>query len=96
MGTFELIVVIAGGIAAIGAAAAVIWGWLSPAVKLSRRVTKLEEKQEKDYKRFQTMDETQSLLCQGMIALIDNRITGNNIDGLKKTKQDMIKHLAEK
>ena len=37
----------------------------------------------------------QSLLCQGMIALIDNRITGNNIEGLKKTKEAMIKHLSE-
>ena len=50
---------------------------------------------ENDYKSIKEIRDMQSLLCQGMIALIDNRITGNNIEGLKKTKEAMIKHLSE-
>ena len=56
---------------------------------------KLEINVENDYKSIQEIRDMQSLLCQGMIALIDNRITGNNIEGLKKTKEAMIKHLSE-
>jgi len=92
----NLILGAAGGIIVIGGAITVVWNWLSPAVRFGDRVKKLEEKQQNDYKRFQKTDKTQSLLCQGMIALIDNQITGNNIDGLKKTRQNMIEHLAEK
>lgn len=89
------ILAVCGGISVIGGAIAIIVGWLKPALKLSDRVNKLEENGKKDYKRYQKLEETQALLCQGMIALIDNQITGNNIEGLKKTKEAMIKHLSE-
>lgn len=89
------ILAVCGGISIIGGAVAVVFGWLKPALKLGDRVNKLEENGKKDYKRYQKLEETQALLCQGMIALIDNQITGNNIEGLKKTKEAMIKHLSE-
>ena len=60
---------------------------LHPAFKLKNRVDKLEINVENDYKSIKEIRDMQSLLCQGMIALIDNRITGNNIEGLKKNQR---------
>ena len=45
-------------------------------------------------KAINDIKEAQSILCQGLIALIDSRLTGNNEENLKKTKDDMIKYLA--
>ena len=92
---------ICGAITIIGGAAGVIYGWLKPAIKLKSRVKTLEEAVDPELgKKVAKLEENvqkdmQSLLCQGMIAMIDNRITGNNIEGLKKTKDAMIKHLSE-
>lgn len=61
-----------------------------------KRLEDLEEKVIKDYDSINEIREAVSLLCQGMIDLIDNRLTNNNMDGLKKTKGDMIKYLASK
>lgn len=106
----KTVLAICGGISIVGGAAGVIYGWIKPALKLKSRVktleqvvdpelkekvAKLEENVQKDYKSIQEIKDMQSLLCQGMIAMIDNRITGNNIEGLKKTKEDMIKHLSQ-
>lgn len=95
METLNFIMVVCGWLITLGGAGTVIYKLFHPAFKLKNRVDKLEINVEKDYKSIQEIRDMQSLLCQGMIALIDNRITGNNIEGLKKTKEAMIKHLSE-
>lgn len=86
---------ICGGISIIGGAAAVIYKMFHPAFKLKDRVDKLEENAQKDFKAITEMKDMQAILCQGMIAMIDNAITGNNIEGLKKTKETMIQQLSK-
>lgn len=86
---------ICGGVSIVGGAFAVIWKAINPAVKLGKRVEILEEKSQNDYEAIEDIKEAQSILCQGMIALIDSQLTGNNEENLKKTKDSMIKYLAE-
>lgn len=86
---------ICGGISIVGGAIAVIWKVVNPAVKLGKRVEVLEEKSAKDYEAINDIKDAQSILCQGMLALIDSRLTGNNEENLKKSKDSMIKYLAE-
>ena len=86
---------ICGGISIVGGAIAVLWKAIKPTVDLGKRVEVLEEKSSNDFKSINDIKEAQSILCQGMIALIDSRLTGNNEENLKKTKDDMIKYLAE-
>lgn len=98
MGATEFInafLAICGGVSLAGGAFAVIWKAVNPAVKLGKRVEVLEEKSAKDYAAINDIKDAQSILCQGMIALIDSRLTGNNEENLKKTKDSMIKYLAE-
>lgn len=98
MGTIEFVntlLAICGGVSVVGGAVVMIWKAVNPAVKLGKRVEVLEEKTKKDYADINDIKEAQSILCQGMIALIDSHLTGNNEENLKKTKDNMIKHLAE-
>lgn len=86
---------ICGGISIVGGAIVYIWKAINPAVKIGKRVEVLEEKSQNDYEAIEDIKEAQSILCQGMIALIDSQLTGNNEENLKKTKDSMIKYLAE-
>ena len=86
---------ICGGISIVGGAIAVIWKVANPAVKLGKRVEVLEGKSAKDYEAINDIKDAQSILCQGMLALIDSRLSGNNEENLKKSKDSMIKYLAE-
>ena len=98
MGATEFIntfLAICGGVSIVGGAIAVIWKAVNPAVELGKRVEILEGKADKDYVSINEIKEAQSILCQGMIALIDSRLTGNNEENLKKTKDSMIRYLAE-
>lgn len=95
MGFVNTFLAICGGISIVGGAVAIIWKMVNPAVKLGKRVEVLEEKADKDYAAIEDIKSAQSLLCQGMIAMIDNQLTGNNVENLKKTKDSMIKYLAD-
>lgn len=86
---------ICGEVSIIGGACVYIWKAINPAVNLGKRVEILEEKSKKENADINDIKEAQSILCQGMIALIDSRLTGNNEENLKKTKDSMIKYLAE-
>lgn len=98
MGATEFIntfLAICGGVSIVGGAVAVIWKAINPAVKLGKRVDVLEKKSENDYAAIEDIKAAQSLLCQGMIAMIDAQLSGNNVENLKKTKDSMIKYLAD-
>ena len=98
MGAIEFIntfLAICGGVTVVGGTIAVICKAVNPAVNLGKRVEVLEEKSAKDYEAINDIKDAQSILCQGMIALIDSRLTGNNEENLKKTKDSMIRYLAE-
>ncbi len=86
---------ICGGVSIVGGAVVMMWKMVNPAVKLGKRVSVLEEKTDKDYNSIEDIKSANSLLCQGMIAMIDSQISGNNIENLKKTKDELIKYLAD-
>ena len=83
---------ICGGVSIVGGAVAIVWKAINPAVKLGKRVEELEKKSDNDYESIEAIKNAQSLLCQGMIAMIDAQLTGNNVENLKTTKDNMIKY----
>ena len=58
-----------------------------------KAIEELQEKAENDYKAIEEIKKMQTLLVKSMMELIDNRITGNNIEGLKKVKEEIVKYL---
>ena len=90
------IIVLAGAIATIGSAITVICRWIAPAVKLSNRVTDMEKRQQKDYQALTDVKEMNSILCRGMMSLIDHQLTGNSIDKLRKSKDEIQTYLTNR
>ena len=90
------IVSICSGIGTIGAAAGVLYTVYSHAKKpqqdIEKRVGAIEtdikdikEKLDNDYSNIRQNREDTKLLMRSMFNLIENKITGNNVEGLKKT-----------
>lgn len=91
----NMILAVCGGISIIGGAGALIWKWVRPAVKIKDRVDKLEANAKKDYESINDIKAMNAAMCQALIAIIDHEITGNSVDGLKKTKSNLIKLITE-
>lgn len=58
-------------------------------------IKELQHRADKNYKAIDEIKDMQSLLVRSMIELLDNRITGNNIDGLKQIKKEMLDYLTD-
>ena len=57
-------------------------------------INDINQKLDSDYKSIRNTREDINLLTRSMFNLIENKITGNNIEGLKKTRDDLIKALT--
>lgn len=97
---------IIGCITAVGAAIGVLfklYKWIrKPSADNSTKLTEhdkaikdLQDKAAKDYEAIQEIKTMQAGMCQALIAMMDHQITGNHVDGLKKTKRDLIKMITE-
>ncbi len=84
-----------GGISIIGGALAILWKWVSPAIKLNKRVEALEEHDKRDYEMLQKFAERDSLILETLITLLDSHITGNNEAELKKTRDKLTSYLVQ-
>lgn len=98
---------ICGMIVALGGAAAVIGKLFAPFKAINARLDALEKRhtadQEDNEKRLKSdlevlhqQEETLQHLCQCVLAQMDNAITGNSIDRLKRAREEMNKHLIER
>lgn len=89
MTIIELILTIAGGIAVIGSASAVVAKILSPTLKLHARVRALEENHKAHQETMEEVKNTNRLLCEGILSILDNTITGNSVENLKAVRSEI-------
>lgn len=98
---------ICGAITVIGAAGGVIYkiyaGAKKPQTDIAERLDSIEadikdikNKLNRDYNEINQNRDDMNLLMRSMFDLIENRITGNNVEGLKKTRDDLVKALTDK
>lgn len=94
------IVEIALGITAIGGAITIIIKFINPIAiekrkldSLEIRVITLERHDMEKYERIGIAEHSNRLLCRAMVELVNNRITNNNIEGLKKVQADLLDFL---
>lgn len=107
METFNQFIVVCSYIITIGGAAAVVGTVYNKAKKpkadLESRLTAIEteikdikEKLQSDYNSINQSQEDMGLIMRSVFALIENKITGNNVEGLKKTRDELIQALTER
>ena len=92
--------VICNAITVIGGAVAVISTWKkhmdSPRKQQDKKIENINKKLDSDYKSIRNTKEDMNLLMRSMFNLIENKITGNNIEGLKKTREELVNAMTDK
>lgn len=96
MELLQLILAIAGGISMIGSAGLVVAKVVTPAFKIHKRVSVLEEHDKSDLQVIEEIKETNRLLCEGILSILENTITGNSVDNLKTVKSKIQDFLIRK
>ncbi len=86
---------ICGGISIIGGAAAVIWKWLRPAVKMKDRVDQLERNVEKDYRNIEEIKKMQASMSRILIDIMDHQIYGNHTEKMEQDKRELLSLISE-
>lgn len=104
---WKMILGICGMIAAVGGAVAIVAKIFAPIKELEQRIATLEKLHKEDQKsnegRFKTdlvaieqLEESNKRICKCMVALMDHEITGNSIERMKKTRDELNDYLIEK
>ena len=57
-------------------------------------IKEINQKLNSDYSTINKQQDDMNLVMKSMFNLIENKITGNNIEGLKKTRDDLINALT--
>lgn len=95
------------GISTMGAAGTIIYKAYAEAKKpqedtnrrldnIEKRLDGIDQKLTNDYTQINQNRDDMNLLMRSMFDLIENKITGNNVEGLKKTRDDLIHALTDK
>lgn len=99
---WQTIAGIAGAIVLLGNAGAIIFRWIRPALEVKKRVEDLERKSANDYQAIlklrQTVDKCEQvnkLHLTVLLNTVNHMIDGNGTDEFKKTRDDIVKMLAD-
>lgn len=91
----QIFLSICGGVSIVGGAAAVIFKWITPAFRLNKRVEILEDHDKRDFETLKRIAERDSLILEVLSTMLDSQISGDNVEELKKTKQELTNYLAQ-
>ena len=59
-------------------------------------ITGINQKLDNDYNNIRNTRNDMNLLMRSMFNLIESKITGNNIEGLKKTREELVNAMTDK
>ncbi|MCD7907846.1 MAG: CTP synthase [Clostridium sp.] len=91
----QMVLSICGAVSIVGGAGAVIIKVIKPAFRLTKRVEKLEEHSDKDYKRLVALEEMQKQQSKSLAALLNHQITGNGIESMKKIRDELLESIID-
>lgn len=63
---------------------------------MDQGIKDINRKLDNDYASISSNREDTNLIMRSLFCLIENKLTGNNVDGLKKTRDDLINALTDK
>lgn len=83
-----------------------VWGVVKIAIELFKEITKgnkdlkakVEEHEEKlksDNERLEGIEESTKMILKGMSVLINHNLTGNGIENMKKTRDELQEYLIK-
>lgn len=103
MTTVNTILAFFGALICISGGVSVIVKMLSPFRKLKKQVEEHEDKLKDDFNKFKTMNDTiaeveqsNKVILQSLVVIMNHEATGNGIDKLKKQKDVLEQYLIDK
>lgn len=90
-----MVLSICGAVSIVEGAGAVVIKVIKPAFRLTKRVEKLEELSDKDYKRLLALEEMQKQQSKSLAALLNHQITGNGIESMKKIRDELLESIID-
>ena len=91
-----MILSICGAVSIVGGAGAVIVKVIKPAFKITKRVEVLEQHDKQDYDRLKAVEEMQKQQSKCLAAMLNHQITGNGIESMKKTRDELLESIIDK
>lgn len=91
----QMVLSICGAVSIVGGAGAVVIKVIKPVFRLTKRVEKLEELSDKDYKRLLALEEMQKQQSKSLAALLNHQITGNGIESMKKIRDELLESIID-
>ena len=92
----EQVLIICTAVITVGGAVTVILKWFSPLIKLSSRVAEIERRQKLDCASLNDLKDMNAILCRGMLSLIEHQVSGDSINELKKSKDELRVYLTSR
>lgn len=100
--TFNTILQFFGAVAIIGGGIKILVSTLNPFKEVTAKLRKHDEAIKSTQERIDSLDQSldriekeQKVQGKALMVLINHLITGNDVDKLKKTYQDMVTHYIE-
>lgn len=104
---FKVLAAIVGGISAAGGAFVVISKCVAPFKKMTNEIeglkvdnqslhNKCDELERHNRQTSSAFKEGNDCICKCLLALMDHELDGNNVEMLKKAKEDMRSYLIER
>lgn len=97
----DTVLAIGGAIVLAGNVGAVIFKIIKPSLDIRKRVDELERRDQLDFERLQKLEENLQELqeltkanCKMQLVMIDHMIDGNNVEKMKKTRDDIIEMIV--
>lgn len=101
--SFEAILEFFGVVAIIGGGLKIIFEATKPFKALNKRMNDMDMKLDNDNKRFKELEQGQKELkntvnaqSKLLIQIADHLITGNDVDKLKKKRDELVEHVIDK
>ena len=67
-----------------------------PSVDLKKEVDEHSRLLESDNKRLKEVEESNRLILQSLLVIVNHEISGNGIDGMKKTRDELQEYLVNR
>jgi hypothetical protein len=69
---------------------------INPLRKSKERFDAIDAKLAMDKKRLDAKESTDKIICKALLAILNHEITGNSIEGMKTTRDELQKNLIER
>lgn len=94
--TSEQILWFCGFLASIWGAIKIVKEWKKPSDDLKAKVDVHEEKLNNDNERLKTVEDSNKMILQCLLIIINHDITGNGIEKMKEVRDDLQEFLINK